>query len=228
MKFINPKDKRVYGIEYENGVYKVTIDDQRKGKESYKVFDQIKFDPDIDTVRERLRTFAYENGLIPLIAYNIQNSDKLVFQGEVAQHKAFVSIPDEKLNEYLMQHYELVEDNIQLQSLMDEGVKALKSQYKSKMDINAEELRKLKPIITDQAEQITVDASWERDVENELMLLIDRESMQCLKYRDMEPDEKQDNTLFDNDGKENEGEADNEGPADKADDQDGSDDPGQE
>ena len=197
MKFINPETETIYAVDNENGMYLVTCEVTKKGKQKLEIFDQITADEKIDVVRERLRVFALENNCIPLFAHKINKDKALVFQGTVSTHNVFATVPEEKLTEYLTNFFELSEDNVDLAARLDEETKSIKANYKRKIDENDAEIKKLRPIINDQCETVQVEASWERDVDNGLMFLIDQDTLQAHKYREMEPHEAENNSLFD-------------------------------
>lgn len=152
------------------------------------------------SMNEKIVELAIENEWAPcVVADKIGDKAVPTFQGEVQKNTAYKRLSTKEVCEKAKLFVTLQKEIKLLEIELKEELKNLKEDYAAQINEKEEWQKNLEPILDLGLEEIPCEASWERDPENELMVLVRRDTEKpiFIKYREMTPEEKQKNDLFD-------------------------------
>lgn len=120
-----------------------------------------------------------------------------MFQGEIEEKPDFIKMSAEDFRESVNNYFTLIEEIDGLERERKNEIERIKEEYRDKISAKKNDMKDIEPCVKSGFKKEMVGASWERDVYTEMMILIRRDTLKPLLIREMTPDEKSKNDLFD-------------------------------
>lgn len=141
-------------------------------------------------VEAALVEYAKEKELMPDLIYKIKEGERVI-QGEGKMVGDFIEINDEikakEFDKYLGHLWRIAV----LEAEAKSEIESIKRDYKEKIEAENEELTAIESIVRNGTVKEECLASWERDLENGIMLHIRHDNLKVLAWRTMNETEAQ-------------------------------------
>ncbi len=185
MKFINPEKGRslLVDINEESGVV------EEYNKKGSKV-NSIDLEGTPEEMTAKALVMAESAGFIPEIMIKVKE-DIRVLQGSPFPHTAQVKISQDERVSRAREYFEIQEAIGQVEADGKADIDKIKKDVSSQVSKKTARQKELMPSVISGYEQSTFDASWERDVENGMMIMVRQSDLVALQIRPMDEHEQQ-------------------------------------
>lgn len=141
-------------------------------------------------VEAALVEYAKEKELMPDLIYKIKEGERVI-QGEGKMVGDFIKINDEIKAKEFDKYLGHLSRIATLEACSKSEVEAIKKSYKDKVEAEEAELESIESIVRTGTVKEECLASWERDLENGIMLHIRHDNLKVLAWRTMNETEAQ-------------------------------------
>lgn len=198
MKYINAEGVSLFietcGVSEKGTHYCVAVDNPKKDRNA--TLAAISPTTDKVALEVELKKYADENGYELEIVHKIRTEER-VLQGNLIKANDFIKLTAEEVRDVILDYFECEKeiDAIKTKCKVDcDNIKV--AALESIQDVE-EKKAICKESATTGIKKIEVDASWERDIDNAMMLLIRHDTLTILQVRAMDATELQSDAFLD-------------------------------
>lgn len=159
--------------------------------------DEIPFSEDHRIVAENLLKFARGNKYIPVAVKALTDGDETILQGEPMDQYDYIKLNDADHRLKTEGYFELLDEIDDLEMELAAKLKEVKNEYGDQIKEKQEVVDEIRPVLKDGCERKKCAASWERDADAEMMILVRRDNLKPLQIRPMKPEEMGKPDMFD-------------------------------
>lgn len=170
----------------------------KDSKDNFIEIDEVPFSEERTIVEANLLKFAQEKKYVPVAVKALSDGKDTLLQGEISDAYDFTVLSDEDFNAKAKEYLDLEVQVANAEADQAKEIKRIKEEYGGEIKMGNELLDDLRPVLNSGCEREKVEASWERDAEAEMMILVRRDNLKPLQIREMTAEEKEKTNLFDN------------------------------
>lgn len=135
-------------------------------------------------VETKLAEYAKENKLVPELIYKIMKGER-VLQGTPADQNDFIAVTNEIIAKECERYFAAKSRIAELESDKKKEIEAVKDKFNEKIEAEQETMYSIESIVRSGTKKEECQASWERDPQNGVMLLIRHDTLKVLQWRKM-------------------------------------------
>jgi hypothetical protein len=135
-------------------------------------------------IETALAEYAKENGLMPDVIYKIKTGDRIL-QGEVIQSRDFIKLAAEEVSKEALSYFDREAEIEAVRAKLKHDIDNLKKVAEEEIEGIAELMDAHRQAATTGIRPVDCESSWERDLENGVMLLVRHDNLKVLQWRKM-------------------------------------------
>lgn len=171
-----------------NGTHYAVVVADIEGKESTLI--SIESTVNKIEIEQKLADYAKENNLVPELIWKIKKGER-VLQGKPIVTNDFIKVTDEVVAD-AFRHYIAAKNRITaLEAEKKNKIEEVKKDYAEQMEAEEETMNSIESVVRTGTKKEECEASWERDINNGVMVLIRIDTLKPLQWRPMNEQELQ-------------------------------------
>lgn len=135
-------------------------------------------------IETKLAEYAKENNLLPELTWKIKQGERVI-QGEPKTANDFIPVDDKAKAEAFDKYLSAKSHITVLEAEKTKAITGIKEEYAEKIKAEIEIMDSIESVVRNGTRKEECQASWERDLENGIMLLIRHDNLKVLQWRKM-------------------------------------------